>query len=84
MAEPSIALPKTRSRSPGKNFLRFIPGILLLAGIGYLGKFPEQSLAAYGKSRQLHLPNVEYVLWAILIGLIVGNSATLPKFFRSL
>jgi hypothetical protein len=45
-----------------------IPGILLLAAIGYLGKRTEQGIAAYGKAHHLALPNIEYVLWAILFG----------------
>ena len=64
-------------------FLRVIPGILLLAAIGYLGKRTEQGIAAYGKAHHIALPNVEYVLWAILFGLIVANTVGIPALFQA-
>src|SRR2546430_8915766 len=54
----------------------------LLATIGLLGKFIEQRIALYGKAHHLHLPNIEYVLWAILIGVLVANTIGVPKVFR--
>jgi uncharacterized integral membrane protein (TIGR00698 family) len=60
-----------------------IPGILLLAVVGYAGKFIEHFIAAYGKAHHLVLPNIEYVLWAILIGLAISNSIGVPAIFRS-
>jgi uncharacterized integral membrane protein (TIGR00698 family) len=63
--------------------LSLIPGILLLAVVGYAGKFIEQFIAAYGKSHHLVLPNIEYVLWAILIGLVISNTIGVPAIFRS-
>jgi len=64
-------------------FLKLIPGVLLLAALGLAGKVTEQSIARYGKAHHLVLPNIEYVLWAILFGLIVANTAGVPEFFRS-
>ena len=60
----------------------FIPGILLLAVLGYAGKVTEQSIARYGKANHMFLPNIEYVLWAIVFGLIVSNTVGVPKVFR--
>ena len=60
-----------------------IPGILLLAVVGYAGKFIEHFIAAYGKAHHLVLPNIEYVLWAILIGLVISNTIGVPAIFRS-
>jgi uncharacterized integral membrane protein (TIGR00698 family) len=60
-----------------------IPGILLLAVVGYAGKFIEQFIAHYGKAHHLVLPNIEYVLWAILIGLVISNTVGIPAIFRS-
>jgi uncharacterized integral membrane protein (TIGR00698 family) len=60
-----------------------IPGILLLAVVGYAGKFIEQSIASYGKAHHLVLPNIEYVLWAILIGLAISNTIGVPAIFRA-
>ena len=53
----------------GRRVLRLMPGILLLGVIGFAGKLTEQSIARYGRTHHLSLPNIEYVLWAILIGL---------------
>ncbi|HEY4089064.1 MAG TPA: putative sulfate exporter family transporter [Bryobacteraceae bacterium] len=64
------------------NLLRKIPGILLLAVIGYAGKFTEQSIAAYGKAHHTALPNIEYVLWAIIFGLLIANTVRVPAVFR--
>jgi len=61
----------------------FVPGILLLAAVGYAGKFVEQFIARYGKAHHLVLPNIEYVLWAILIGLLISNSIGIPAIFRA-
>src|SRR5260221_1317197 len=61
---------------------RKIPGILLLAALGYAGKFTEQFIAAYGKAHHVALPNIEYVLWAILFGLVISNTIGVAAFFR--
>jgi uncharacterized integral membrane protein (TIGR00698 family) len=66
----------------GLVWLRLVPGLLLLAVIGYAGKFTEQSIAQYGKANHLTLPNIEYVLWAILFGLLISNTVGVPKLFR--
>jgi len=66
-----------------RRFLGLVPGILLLAAVGYLGKLTEQSIAAYGKANALALPNFEYVLWAILFGLVIANTVGVPRIFRS-
>jgi uncharacterized integral membrane protein (TIGR00698 family) len=64
-------------------WLGYAPGVALLAAIGYAGKAAEQSLAAFGRSQGLLLPNIEYVLWAILFGLIVANTVGMPEIFRA-
>src|SRR6202453_4653509 len=65
------------------NAAGLIPGILLLAVVGYAGKFIEHFIASYGKAHLLVLPNIEYVLWAILIGLVISNTIGVPAIFRS-
>ncbi len=60
-----------------------IPGVALLAVVGYAGKFIEQAIARYGKAHHQVLPNVEYVLWAILIGVVIANTVGLPRIFRA-
>jgi uncharacterized integral membrane protein (TIGR00698 family) len=64
-------------------FLRLLPGVGLLGAIGYLGKLAEEGVRTYGKAHHQALPNVEYVLWAILFGLLVANTVGLPKIFRA-
>ena len=71
---------KNEARLPG--VFAIVPGLLLLTAIGLLGKFTEQSIAAYGKAHHLHLPNIEYVLWAIVYGLIIANTVGVPAIFR--
>jgi len=77
-----IALAPPRRLPWPRRLLDLVPGILLLAAIGYLGKVIEQSIAAYGKAHALHLPNIEYVLWAILIGLVISNTIGVPRLFK--
>jgi uncharacterized integral membrane protein (TIGR00698 family) len=66
-----------------KRIADLIPGIALLAAVGYAGKFIEHSIATYGKAHHLILPNIEYVLWAILLGLLVSNTVGIPRIFRA-
>ncbi len=60
-----------------------LPGVLLLAAVGYAGKFIEQSIAHYGKAHHRVLPNIEYVFWAIAIGMLIANTVGLPRIFRA-
>lgn len=83
MAQGSIALPRVEIFRPFNRLIRLLPGVLLLFAIGYLGKRIEQGMALYAKSHHLHLPNIEYVLWAILIGLIIGNTIDVPQVFQA-
>jgi uncharacterized integral membrane protein (TIGR00698 family) len=52
---------------------RLVPGVALLFAIGWAAKWTEGAIKAYGKAHHTALPNIEYVLWAIIFGLIVGN-----------
>lgn len=81
MAQGAIAVPQANTISPPQKFFRLIPGVLLLGAIGWLGKYLEQSINAYAKAQHWHIPNIEYVLWAILIGLVVSNTIGIPKVF---
>ena len=66
-----------------KRAVELIPGILLLAAIGLAAKWIEQTTNAYTKAHHIVFPNIEYVLWAIVIGLLIGNLAKLPAIFRA-
>jgi uncharacterized integral membrane protein (TIGR00698 family) len=79
----TIALPASRfDDSIFRRVARLLPGLLLLAAVGFAGKVVEQSIARYGKAHHLTLPNIEYVLWAILIGLLISNTVGIPAAFR--
>src|SRR5258707_4689947 len=79
----AIALPQAQPAQPALQFLRVIPGVLLLAAVGYAGKLLERNLGTYAKAHHWTFPNIEYVLWAILIGLVISNTAGVPQIFRS-
>jgi uncharacterized integral membrane protein (TIGR00698 family) len=72
----------SQSSSFWKRTADLIPGILLLAAVGYAGKFIERFIATYGKTHHLVLPNIEYVLWAILLGLAISNITGVSSIFR--
>lgn len=78
----TLAMPKVHADNAFARLLRLLPGLLLLAAVGYTGKFIEQSIARYGKLHHVTLPNIEYVLWAILIGLLISNTVGIPEIFR--
>src|SRR6267378_2866976 len=63
LQRPAVALPW--------RLLRLLPGVALLFSIGYTGKLAEALVKDYGKAHHLALPNIEYVLWAILIGVVI-------------
>jgi uncharacterized integral membrane protein (TIGR00698 family) len=62
--------------------LDLLPGLALLTVVGLAGKLIEAEIKAIGKAQHLTLPNIEYVLWAILIGLAIGNSFGHKAWFR--
>ena len=79
----AIAVPQVRPVQPALRFLKIIPGVVLLAAIGYAGKLLEQNVGAYAKSHHWVFPNIEYVLWAILLGLAISNTVGVPEIFRA-
>src|SRR5271156_321338 len=89
----SVDLPDLRTEypphAPGRvpaersSLLGLLPGIALLAVVGYAGKFVEHFINTYGKTHHYVLPNVEYVLWAILFGILIANTVGLPRIFRA-
>jgi len=81
MATTVIA--RSQAVSLGRIAVKLIPGLLLLAAVGYAGKFIEQSIATYTKAHHTTFPNIEYVLWAIVIGLVIANTTGLPRIFAA-
>jgi uncharacterized integral membrane protein (TIGR00698 family) len=78
-----VTLPQVKPVQPVLQFLRVIPGVLLLVVIGYAGKLLEQSVGKYAKAHHWTFPNIEYVLWAIILGLLIANTVGVPEIFRS-
>ena len=71
------AVPEQKTSLPG-----LIPGILLLFVVGYAGKFVEHAINTYTKLHKIAFPNIEYVMWAIIFGIVIANTVGLPKIFR--
>jgi uncharacterized integral membrane protein (TIGR00698 family) len=80
----AIALPQMQTApvSLTTRFFRLLPGVALLAAIGLAGKFLERNINAYAKAHHFPFPNIEYVLWAILIGLVISNVFGLAEIFK--
>src|ERR1700738_2649659 len=79
----AIVLPQAKPAQPALLLLRVIPGVLLLAAVGYAGKLLERNVGTHAKSHHWTFPNIEYVLWAILIGLAISNTVGVPRIFRA-
>ncbi len=60
----------------------YVPGILLLIAVGVLGKYSQVWWNALAKQEHWKAPDIEYVLWAILIGLLITNTVGLHRIFR--
>jgi uncharacterized integral membrane protein (TIGR00698 family) len=67
---------------PSKNVLAYVPGVLLLIVIGLLGKYAQIGWNALAKHQGWTVPDIEYVLWAILIGLLITNTVGVHRVFR--
>ncbi|QWF84093.1 YeiH family protein [Amycolatopsis sp. CA-230715] len=70
------------SRLP-RRALSLVPGLVLLVAIGLFGKYAEAGLLALGKATGTKLPDIEYVLWAILLGALISNTVGVPRIFRA-
>ncbi len=82
-ATPPAASPlDTASPQRLPSLLSLIPGTLLLFGIGLAAKGLETFGIYLHSVRHLPVPHLEYVLWAIVLGLLVSNLGTVPRIFR--
>ena len=77
----TAAIASQKAESLGHRTIALVPGLLLLAAVGYAGKFIEQSINAYAKAHRTPFPDIEFVLWAIVIGLIIANTVGIPRIF---
>ncbi|OBG72209.1 MULTISPECIES: YeiH family protein [unclassified Mycobacterium] len=62
--------------------LDYVPGLLLLVAVGVLGKYAQIWWNSTAKHHHWTVPDIEYVLWAIVIGLIITNTVGLHRVFR--
>ncbi|WP_407939288.1 putative sulfate exporter family transporter [Nocardia terrae] len=62
--------------------LSYVPGIALLIAVGVLGKYAEIWWLKLAKHEHWTVPDIEYVLWAILIGLLITNIVGLHPIFK--
>src|SRR5260221_6598955 len=79
----AITVPQVQPVQPALRFLRVVPGILLLAAVGYAGELLGQNVGAYAKAHHWTFPNIEFVLWAIVLGLVISNTVGVPAIFRT-
>ncbi len=80
MAQVS-AIPQPTSIGLPQKFVRMIPGILLLFVLGFIGKIIERLVQIATTVNAVPMVNIEYVLWAIILGMIVANTVGVPKIF---
>ncbi len=78
----TVAVSRIETVNPVSRLLQLAPGLLLLIVVGLGGKFLERGINGYAKAHHLVIPNIEYVLWAIVIGLLISNVFTIPKLFE--
>lgn len=65
-------------------FFRVLPGVALLFGIGLFAKLLQYTFTYLRATYPgVPFPHLEYVLWAILLGLAVGNTVGVAPFFRA-
>ena len=59
-----------------------LPGVALLFSIGLAGKLLEHAFTVLRIQHHLLLSQIEYVLWAILLGLLISNTFGVAAVFR--
>ncbi|MBZ5533591.1 MAG: YeiH family protein [Acidobacteriia bacterium] len=65
-----------------KKLFALVPGVTLLVVVGLAGKVLEKTINAYSKAHHLVVPNIEYVLSASLIGLLISNTVGVAEVFK--
>ena len=83
IARPDLAEKPAAPRvSRPRQIAALLPGTALLFGIGLAGKGLESLCDWLRTVHHLPAPRVEYVLWAILLGLFLSNAVRVPALFR--
>ena len=65
-----------------RNLLVYVPGVVLLIAVGLLGKYAQIGWKSLARQEHWTVPDIEYVLWAIVFGLLVTNTVGLHRVFR--
>jgi uncharacterized integral membrane protein (TIGR00698 family) len=65
-----------------RNLLVYVPGVVLLIAVGLLGKYAQIGWKSLARQEHWTVPDIEYVLWAIVFGLLVMNTVGLHRVFR--
>lgn len=68
--------------TPPRRWWALLPGTALLFGIGVAGKGLEGLFDWLREVHHLPTPRIEYVLWAILLGLFLSNVLRVPRVFQ--
>ena len=58
--------PDEEETFPTRNSLAYVPGVLLLIAVGLAGKYAQIEWNALAKQHHWTVPDIEYVLWAIV------------------
>ena len=82
MPEPQHAPTPVPVSAPPQRWFALLPGTFLLFGIGLAGKGLESFCDWLRRVHHIPAPRVEYVLWAILLGLFISNVLSIPRIFR--
>jgi uncharacterized integral membrane protein (TIGR00698 family) len=77
------AEPADEASFTSRNVLEYVPGVLLLIAIGLLGKYAQVWWNSTAHHHHWRVPDIEYVLWAIVFGLLVTNTIGLHRIFRA-
>jgi uncharacterized membrane protein YadS len=65
------------------NVFAYVPGVVLRIVVGLLGKYSQIWWNSLARQEHWVVPDIEYVLWAILIGLLVTNTIGVHRIFRA-
>lgn len=78
----STLAPERLAKPRPKQLASLLPGTALLFGIGLAGKGLEAFCTWLRTAHGIPAPHVEYVLWAIVLGLAISNSVGVPRMFQ--
>jgi len=76
------AEPSEEAIFSSRNLLVYVPGVVLLIAVGLLGKYAQIGWKSLARQEHWTVPDIEYVLWAIVFGLLVTNTVGLHRVFR--